>query len=280
MARPSPLARTTVRDREGLEPVPFRRRPFACRAWIFPLAWILASVPPPALAGTSLVPPRNGAPGMSEPRTGSLLADYYDTYLRDHDIDAFRVHVSARYTEGTLARLIDTGDTQTRRGAVLAMGLFGSFEVNAAVGRALRDNDATVRALAENALWAIWFRADSPENNKTLERVRALIGRQQYDDAVAVADRLIKQAPKFAEAYNQRAIAYFFLGRFEESAADCQRVLEHNPYHIGALGGLAQCQLQLDKRDEALKTLRRSLKLQPHKEDLRDVIAALEAEGN
>lgn len=217
---------------------------------------------------------------MSEPRTGSLLADYYDTYLRDHDIDAFRLHVSARYTEGTLARLIETGDTQTRRAAVLAMGVFGGFESNAAVARALRDSDPTVRALGENALWAIWFRADSDENNKVCERIRLLNNRQQYEDAIGLADRLIKQSPKFAEAYNQRAIAYFFLGRFEESAADCQRVLEHNPYHIGALGGLAQCQIQLEKRDEALKTLRRSLKLQPHREELRGVIAALEAEGN
>ena len=97
------------------------------------------------------------------------------------------------------------------------------------------------------------------------------------DEAVELAGKLIARAPRLAEAYNQRAIAYFKLGRFAESAEDCQRVLAVNPYHIGALGGLAQCQIQLDQPREALKTLRRSLKLQPHSQALSDNIRALEA---
>ena len=86
-------------------------------------------------------------------------------------------------------------------------------------------------------------------------------------------------APRFAEAYNQRAIAHFFRGHFEASAADCLRVLERNPYHFGALAGLAQCQLRLDQRREALKTFRRALRLQPFSEGLREAVSALEAEG-
>jgi tetratricopeptide (TPR) repeat protein len=217
---------------------------------------------------------------MSEPRTGSLLTDYYDTYLRDHDIDGFRLHVSARYTEGTLARLVESGDTQSRRAAVLALGIFGGYGNNAVLARALRDHDPTVRSLAENALWAVWFRADSDENNQSLERISLLNSRHRYDEAIALANRLTERAPRFAEAYNQRAMAHFFLGRFEESAADCRRVLERNPYHFGALTGLARCQLRLDQRDEALNTFRRALNLQPYSEGLREVIATLEAEGN
>jgi tetratricopeptide (TPR) repeat protein len=91
---------------------------------------------------------------------------------------------------------------------------------------------------------------------------------------------LIGRAANFAEAYNQRAIAYFVQGQFQESADDCERVLERNPYHFGALGGLAQCQLALGRRPEALKTLRRALRLQPYSEGLRDLVASLEAEGD
>jgi len=280
MARPSTVARTVIPDRQGIVPFRSLRTVIWACSWTLSIASILAFIPPPASAGVSPVPPRNGAPGMSEPRTGSLLADYYDTYLRDHDIDGFRIHVSARYTEGTLARLIGSGDTQTRRAAVLALGLFGGFENNAAVGRALRDADSTVRSLAEHALWAIWFRADSAENNETLERVNVLNQKNMHEEAIALATRLTDRAPKFAEAFNQRAIAYFFLGRFDESAADCKRVLERNPYHFGALGGLARCQLRLEMRDEALKTFRRILKIQPYNDGLRELIAALEAEGN
>jgi tetratricopeptide (TPR) repeat protein len=217
---------------------------------------------------------------MREPESGSLLVAYYEGLLRDHDVERFQQQVAARYTEGTLARLIESNDLSARRAAVLALGLIGTYESNAVVARALRDSDPTVRSLADSALWSIWFRADTPENNATLEQVRLLIRHERLDDAIRVSSRLIAQAPKFAEAYNQRAIAYFIQGRYRESIEDCQRVLEHNPYHFGALGGMAQCQLRLDQRRDALKTLRRALRLQPYSEGLREAVTALEAEGD
>ena len=214
---------------------------------------------------------------MLQPHTGSLLVDYYEAFLRDQDIEAFRRNVSARYSEGTLARLLQAGEPQARRASVLALGLFGGFGSNAAVARALKDTDPTVRTLADNALWAIWFRADSAENNEALERVRASINRGRLDAAIEHADRLIARAPTFAEAYNQRAIAHFFQGHFAESAADCKRVLVHNPYHIGALSGMGQCQIRLGRREEAIKTFRRALEIQPYNQGLRETIAELEA---
>ena len=130
----------------------------------------------------------------------------------------------------------------------------------------------------KTALWAVWFRADSPENNETLDEIRLLIGNRRLDEAANLASRLIARSPKFAEAYNQRAISFFIQGRFAESASDCQRVLELNPYHIGAVSGLAQCQIQLNQPHEALKSLRRALKLQPHSQSIRDTIQILEAQ--
>ncbi len=220
-----------------------------------------------------------GAAGMLEPHTSSLLIDYYETFLRDRDLGEFRDRVLARYTEETLCRVLASSPhANARRGAVLALGVVGSFDgCNATLGRAMRDDDAVVRTMAERALWVVWFRADTPENNQTLEDVRLLAATGRPDEAVELATKLIARAPRFAEAYNQRAIAYFKLGRFAESAEDCQRVLAVNPYHVGALGGLAQCQMQLDQPREALKTLRRSLKLQPHSAALSDNIRTLEA---
>jgi tetratricopeptide (TPR) repeat protein len=217
---------------------------------------------------------------MRESETGSLLVAYYETFLRDHDAERFQQQVSARYTQGTLARLIESGNLSARRAAVLSLGLFGTMESNAALARALRDSDPAVRDLAGNALWALWFRADTPENNALLEQVRLLIGHDRLAEAVALSSRLIARAPNFAEAYNQRAIAHYLQGHFQESAADCHQVLERNAYHFGALAGLAQCQLHLNQRPEALKTLRRALRLQPFSERLKKDVAALEAEGD
>ena len=217
---------------------------------------------------------------MWESQTGSLLVDYYEGFLRERDLDQFREQVTVRYTEGTLGRVLTSSPSMTgRRAAVLALGVVGSFEQsNAFLGKALRDDDAIVRSMAESALWAIWFRADTPENNQGLEEVRLLIGNHRLDTAVKSATRLIARAPKFAEAYNQRAIALFIQGRFADSAEDCQRVLKLNPYHMGAISGLAQCQIQLNEPREALRTLRRAASLQPHSQSIRDHIRVLEAQ--
>ncbi len=146
------------------------------------------------------------------------------------------------------------------------------------LGKALSDDDVAVRSMAEDALWAIWFRAGTAEHNQILNQVRIKISREQLDQAEVLATRLIDVAPNFAEAYNQRAIVYFQQGRYNESVADCQRVLQRNPYHFGAISGMAECQRQLKRPQDALKTMRRALKLQPHRTALREIIRILEAE--
>jgi tetratricopeptide (TPR) repeat protein len=215
---------------------------------------------------------------MLKPETGTLLLDYYEAFLRDQDPESFRQKVSSRYNEATLARVLQNGEPQARRASLLALGLFGSYASNAAVARGLRDADPTVRALASDALWDIWYRADTPENNETLGQIRALVSRGRLEQAIERANALIARSPTFAEAYNQRAIAFAFSGRFAESIDDCRRVLVHNPFHIGALGGMGQCQLRLGLRNDALNTFRQALKLQPYSESLKEVVAELEKE--
>ncbi|QEH36101.1 Tetratricopeptide repeat protein [Aquisphaera giovannonii] len=220
------------------------------------------------------------ASGMWESRASSLLVDYYEAFLRDRNIDDFRDRVMARYAEATLGRVLLTSpNILARRGAVLALGIFGHFEAsNEPLGRALADADSVVRNMAESALWAVWFRADSEENGRVLERVRRLLNDHNAEQAADLASKLIARAPRLAEAYNQRAIARFLQGRFADSAEDCSRTLQLNPYHFGALSGLAQCQIQLGEPRQALQTFRRALKVQPHSASIRDAIQVLEAQ--
>ncbi len=209
----------------------------------------------------------------------SLLVEYFRRLLADRDFDAFRDRVEARYSEEALCRLLaESSGATTRRATVVALGSLGHFpRSNPVLGRAMRDPDPVVRRLAEDALWSLWFRADTPENNRTLKQVVQLAGRGEFERAEALATRLIAMAPRFAEAYNQRAILYFEQGRFEESAQDCRRVVSLNPYHFGALSGLAQCELRLNRPAEALGALRRVSRLQPYNMGLRDNIRLLEA---
>ncbi len=215
---------------------------------------------------------------MSEPGRQPLLAFYYEQLDRDGDLDTFQVRVEARYSETTLRRLVSSADVRARRGAVSALGLIGDFGSNDALGSALADEDPAVRQLAVSSLWSIWFRAGSDEQNEKLRLIVEFNNRGLPREAQRQATRLIAEAPTFAEAYNQRAIASFVLGEFVESAADCKRVLELNPYHFGALGGLGQCYLRLGRPDLALETYRRSLAIQPHDEGLKRLIKTLEAD--
>ncbi len=239
--------------------------------------WLSAS---PAWARDETNRLRIGASGRGEATTSTLLVDYFQKLLEDRDFEAFRNRVAARYTEETLCEiLLGSPGVTSRRASVVSLGFLGEFtRSNAALGQALRDSDPAVRKLAEDALWSIWFRAGTPENNRTLQEVAQLIGRRQLNQAEALATRLIVAAPRFAEAYNQRAIIYFQQGRFAESALDCQRVLSRNPYHFGAIGGLVQCQLQLNRPADALKSLRRGLKIQPYSDGLRANIKLIESQ--
>lgn len=230
-----------------------------------------------APAGTARPGNSDGARGQDD--AGSLLGEYFRRFLDDRDIEAFRDRVDARYSEAALCRLLsDSPVVANRRAAVVALSALGTFaRSNAALGRALRDPDPVVRRLAEDALWSIWFRADTPENNEALLDVIRSVQRGDLNRAEALATRLIDVAPRFAEAYNRRAIIAFEQGRFADSARDCERVLELNPYHFGALGGLAQCELQLDRPAQAIEALRRASRLQPYNVGIKDTIRRLTA---
>ena len=192
--------------------------------------WVLAAfVPFETRAGVSVWAETSrlgmGVSSMSEAHTGSLLVEYFKEFLDKRDVDAFRNRVAARYNEGTLGRILSgSPDVSARRAAVLSLGILGSFEQsNAVLGKALRDNDVAVRSMAEDALWAIWFRADTPEHNQMLEQVRLAISREQLDASRDAGHPADCRRTDFAEAYNQRAIVYFLQGRFAESVQDCQQ---------------------------------------------------------
>jgi tetratricopeptide (TPR) repeat protein len=233
-------------------------------------SWLIAAMVMVAPLPASARDGRAATPG------GSPLIQYFEILVREQDQERFRVEVLARYTDRELCRLAHAPSAEVRRAAVAALGATGGFDVGRALASALKDPDPLVRGLAAEAMWSVWFRADLPENNARLREVADLIGRGRHREAEQLAGRLIERAPRFAEAYNQRAIVRFAEGRFAESADDCRKVLELNPYHFGALSGLGQCYLRLGRPEEARATFRRALDLQPYSDGLRRTVEALE----
>jgi len=205
-----------------------------------------------------------------------LLAEFYQEYLDDQDSASFIKRVSHRYTIGTLQRLSSHLERKTRRAAVMALGFLSDFESNAVLGAALHDEDRAVRTIAENSIRTSWRASGSESQRRMLAALLRLNSSQQYEKAVRAATELIEQAPSLAEAWNQRAIAYYNLSRFIESIRDCHQALELNAYHFDAATGMGQCHLQLGNHRGALESFRRAVRLNPSLEGVRAGIAYLE----
>ncbi|MBC8874058.1 MAG: tetratricopeptide repeat protein [Planctomycetes bacterium] len=207
-----------------------------------------------------------------------LLDRLYLHYLEDEDSAAFIVRVSRHYMTSTLERLAEYGEEMARRGAVLALGFLASYESNPVLGRALKDRDRVVRILAENAIREMWYRAGSESQRQQLAIIIRLNDSYRFEEAVEQSTDLIEQAPGFAEAWNQRAIAHYRLRHFEDAANDCQQTLELNPYHFGAAVGMAHCYLELGEGFAALECFRRAIDLNPNLEAVKGQIEYLERE--
>jgi tetratricopeptide (TPR) repeat protein len=185
----------------------------------------------------------------------------------------FRRKVRVRYAEGTLQRLLDHDGVMVRRAAVLALGLTGSIHSNSALAKRLHDEDELVSKTASDSLWEIWFRGDNDEAALELQRAMHLTDHQQIMNEV---NAIIREYPGYAEAYNQRAILHFRQGEFQRCIADCERTLEHNPFHFGAQAGMGQCYLKMRKYSSALRAFKLALDINPTLTDLTETIRALQ----
>jgi tetratricopeptide (TPR) repeat protein len=171
--------------------------------------------------------------------------------------------------------LAGNGKREVRRAAVLALGFVGDYSANQTVGRALLDDDRTVRMLAENGIRSIWTRAGNEEERQELAIIIRLNAAQQYEEAIRRAGELIEKAPWFAEAWNQRAVAQFSQGKFAESIRDCHQALEINPYHFAAATSMGQAYLELQNYVSALEAFRRAMRLNPDLEGVRAQVVRL-----
>lgn len=204
-----------------------------------------------------------------------VLVTFYDAYLTDQDAAQLIRNVQEYYTQGTLQRLAEHPLREIRRAAVLALGFLGDYEVNAVMGRALHDDDRTVRMLAENGIRSVWRRAGTPKQQEILAVIVRMNQAKRYQEAAQRASQLITEAPGLAEAWNQRAIARFGMEDYTGAIEDCYQTLELNPYHFAAATGMGHAYLRLNNPRSALESFRRALKLNPSLEGVRCQVVRL-----
>lgn len=128
----------------------------------------------------------------------------------------------------------------------------------------LKNPDVKVREQATKKLWRIWFQQKGIYGLERIDQSQKLLDAGEITEAEAILTELIKKQPDFAEAWNRRAFLYYSIGEYKSSLGDCQRVIQINPVHFGALHGMGLCYAALGEYGQAIKTFKRALEIQPY----------------
>jgi tetratricopeptide (TPR) repeat protein len=127
----------------------------------------------------------------------------------------------------------------------------------------------------ESLIWDAWLTTDDDDARLLLHQGMAYMAEGELAPALAAFDDVVKRAPEFAEGWNKRATVYFLMDDYQSSVADIERTLALEPRHFGALSGLGQIYLGLDRKELALKAFEAALRVDPHLAGVRDAVETL-----
>lgn len=127
----------------------------------------------------------------------------------------------------------------------------------------------------ESEIWALWTSHEDEAIALWMDRALQAMSKKRHDEAETILAELIAQKPEWAEAWNKRATLYFMMGNYPASIADIKRAIEIEPRHFGATSGFTQICLRLGDQAAALAAAEATLRIHPHLESIRIVVAEL-----
>jgi tetratricopeptide (TPR) repeat protein len=127
----------------------------------------------------------------------------------------------------------------------------------------------------EQRIWALWMNSGSDTCALLMTRVKVATEAKDYDLALKLLDALVEIKPDYVEAWNQRATIYYLKHDFGHAIADLREVLAREPRHFGALSGLGMMLQELGDDKDALTVYRKALAIDPHLENIPDVVKTL-----
>ena len=142
-------------------------------------------------------------------------------------------------------------------------------------GRLHRTKSAKRAKFLTRSIWKIWGHSSSPTANLLLLQAQRAMAAGQERIAIAILSSVIEQYPKFTEALNKRATAYYIAGEYDRSLADIKEVLDREPRHFGALSGLGLIYQRRGKKKKALDAFRRALAINPYLKDAKRAVKRL-----
>jgi tetratricopeptide (TPR) repeat protein len=144
--------------------------------------------------------------------------------------------------------------------------LFGALKI--------APDEASARAIEER-IWVVWIASGSDTCNLLMSRVKDASDDKDYDLAIKLLDAVIAIKPDYVEAWNRRATVYYLKQDYAHSLADIAEVLAREPRHFGALSGLGMILQEIGDDKDALNAYRKALAIDPHLENVPDVIKTL-----
>jgi len=118
----------------------------------------------------------------------------------------------------------------------------------------------------EQEVWDAWLVSGSGTVDILMKRGLEAQEGGDKDLAREMFDRAIIIKPKYAEAWNRRALLFFNDGKYDEAIADLESTLRYEPRHFGAWIGLGMIFESIDRPEAALKAYRKALEVHPHAE--------------
>ncbi len=116
----------------------------------------------------------------------------------------------------------------------------------------------------QESIWGLWFQSEDATVTRWMRKGNIALNQGRLDEALAAFERVVREAPEFAEGWNRRATLHYLMGSYAASVRDVERTLALEPRHFGALSGLGLINLRLGQNDQAIKAFREALKVNPH----------------
>ena len=154
--------------------------------------------------------------------------------------------------------------------------LTGPDDLDTLFDRLERCHSPAEASLLEDRIYERWSRSGDAAVDSLLGAGVVRMARGDYDAAIALFDRAVARAPRFAEGFNKRATAHYLRGDYAASLADVDRTLALEPRHFGALAGRGMIALVQGNAREALKAFERVLALNPSSPAARAQVDALQ----
>ncbi len=127
----------------------------------------------------------------------------------------------------------------------------------------------------EDQIWALWSSHEDRIAEETMAAAVEALSSGALKKARPLLDHLVAKHPDWPEAWNKRATLASIEKRDADSLLDIAQTLRLEPRHFGAIAGFGNICLRHGHLNEARAAFQIALSINPHMEDLRDMLENL-----